>query len=205
MQPSVPILAQARGSVLRRTTGPKDGVHNYSETYPCDTCGISATVGRALCVPLHPDLHAKTGARQAVSAQVSKPSSPRGRGLSPVSPAPASLGGAAAAQLQAPARQAQASNQRSILMQLNRFACMPSFMRRPSWRLLHRHTPCTSIASALAALRPRPCAARRPALTGPCARPSTQRRAPSVSRSRGKGHPRRIARSPPVRCHACAP
>ena len=91
MQPSVPILAQARGSVLRRTTGPKDGVHNYSETYPCDTCGISATVGRALCVPLHPDLHAKTGARQAVSAQVSKPSSPRGR----LSRVPTSLGEAA--------------------------------------------------------------------------------------------------------------
>ena len=140
MQPSVPILAQARGSVLRRTTGPKDGVHNYSETYPCDTCGISATVGRALCVPLHPDLHAKTGARQTSTAQVSKPSAPRGLGLRSVSPAPASLRGAAAAQLEAPARQAQASIQSSRLMQLNRFACMPSFMRRPIWRLLYRHT-----------------------------------------------------------------
>ena len=158
-----------------------------------------------LCVHVPPHLHAKTGARQAGTAQVSKPSAPRGLGLRSVSPAPASLRGAAAAQLQAPARQAQASNQSSILIQLKRFACMSSFMRRPSWRLLHKHTPCTSIASALAALRPRPCAARRPALTGPCARPSTQRRAPSVSRSRGKGHPRRIAHSPPVRCRVCAP
>ena len=51
--------------------------------------------------------------------------------------------------------EARPPNQSSILMQLNRFVCMPSFMRRPIWRLLYRHTPCRSIASALAALRPR--------------------------------------------------
>ena len=44
MQPSVPILAQARGSVLRRTTGPKDVVHNYSATYPCDNSDCRARI-----------------------------------------------------------------------------------------------------------------------------------------------------------------
>ena len=38
---------------------------------------------QALTVPLHPDLHARPGARQAGSAQVSKPTAPRGLGLEP--------------------------------------------------------------------------------------------------------------------------
>ena len=109
-----------------------------------------------LCLHLHPHLHAKTGARQTGTAQVSKPSAPRGLGLSSVSPAPASLRGAAAAQLQAPARQAQASNQSSIMMQLIRFACMPSFMRRPSWRMLSRHTSCSMHMNSLRAGSPAP-------------------------------------------------
>ena len=84
----------------------------------------------------------------------------------------------AAAQLKAPARQTHGSkspaprgrrppSQSPDVMQLNGFACnplccmphatyrnachMPSFMRRPIWRMLYRHTPCRSIASALAA------------------------------------------------------
>ena len=44
MQPSVPILAQARGSVLRRTTGPNDSVHNYFATYPCDNSDCRARI-----------------------------------------------------------------------------------------------------------------------------------------------------------------
>ena len=90
LQPSVPILAQARWSVLRRTTGHKDGVRRYSDPYACRL--------------------------QALSSAGARP-----------------------------------PNQSSILMQFNRFVCMPSFMRRPIWRLLYRHTPCRSIASALAA------------------------------------------------------
>ena len=54
------------------------------------------------------------------------------------------------------ARQAQASNQSSILMQLIRFACMPSFMRRPSWRMLSRYTSCSMHMNSLRAGSPAP-------------------------------------------------
>jgi len=168
--------------------GGRRGPKTLCITIPRHIHATILTVGSALCVPLHPDLHAKTGARQTISAQVTKSSSPRGRGLSPVSPAPASLRGAAAAQLQAPARTAQASNQSSILMQLTRFVCMPFFMRRPICRMLSRHTSCSMHMNSLRAGSPAP---------------ASPPRSPKLRRARPKPPTKAPHRCNSIDLHAC--